>query len=216
MMAPDDANRPKVSRKLDFVGAVTASATHEIKNELAVINEQGQLALEILDMAGQGRQADPQRLAHLLSRVVARVGRADKVVGRLNAFAHSAESHRTACDAAQALELMVSFYKRLAALRRVTLELTPPAGTGGMELPAPPLMVEQAMWAALRSAVEAAPEGGAVEVGLETDGGSLRLRLSGDFVSPPQVPPAELLEPLGAGAQAGPKVLQVDFPLTLS
>ncbi len=214
-MAPADAKGPGASRELDFVGAVTASATHEIKNHLAVINEQSHLALEILEMAGQDRPADPQRLAHLLGRVAARVGGADEVVKRLNTFAHSTESHRATCDAAQALELMVSFYRRLAALKRVSLELTPPAG-GGMELPAPPVAVEQALWAALAAAVEAAPEGGAVELGLEAEGGSLRLRLRGEFASPPSPPPAELLEPLAAEAQAGPEALELAFPLTSS
>ena len=47
---------------LDFCARVTASATHEIKNELAVINEQSRLIQELLAMAGQGKEPSLERL----------------------------------------------------------------------------------------------------------------------------------------------------------
>ena len=70
-----------------FIGEVSASSTHEINNELAVINEQSRLTAELLALGRLGHEVDPAELEHLVNRVIARVERADKLVQRMNAFA---------------------------------------------------------------------------------------------------------------------------------
>ncbi|RJX30539.1 MAG: hypothetical protein C4525_12480 [Desulfarculus sp.] len=206
--------REQEGRALDFFGAVTASATHEIKNELAVINEQSHLMLEMLQMAAQGRQPDPQRLADLTGRIIARVGQADQVVRRLNTFAHSAEKQRDRCLVAPALELIVRCYVRLAALKGVSLELAPLAGRETLEIKAPPILLEQALWAALQAAVAAAASGSRLQVGLEQAGGVLRLRLAGELTAPPAALPDQVLAPLGATARAEDGALVLEIPLS--
>ena len=184
---------------LAFVGAVTASATHEIKNELAVINEQGSLIQELLQMAARGREVDPARLEALIGRVLARVARADGVVKRLNAFAHSADLERQETDPAQILELIGKLFGRLAGLRGLTLELTPPPT--GLVLPALPVLFEQAAWACLRGVADVATKGSTLRLGLMVEGGAALLRLEGELAQPPALPPAPLLAALEAEAQ---------------
>lgn len=205
--------RDQEGRALDFFGAVTASATHEIKNELAVINEHSHLMLEMLQMAAQGREPDPQRLQELTSRVIARVGQADQVVKRLNTFAHSAEKQRDRCQVGPALELMVRCYLRLAALRNVRLELEPLANGEDLAIKAPPIQVEQALWAALQATVGAAASGSLIRASLSRAGEAVSLRLAGELSQPPAEPPAELLAPLGATARAEAGALVLDMPL---
>lgn len=210
-MASQRAEQAQAGRELDFFGAVTASATHEIKNHLAVINEQSNLILEILDMTHQGHPPDLEHLQDLSNRVVARVAQADQVVRRLNAFAHSAEAKRDRSELSQALELMVLFYGRLAALKGVTLEREPGPASEGVQIKARPIVLQQVIWAALQSVVAAA-RGGRVRVGVEVRENSIHLRLAGELDSAPQAPPAELLAPLAAHARAEENALHLEIP----
>ncbi len=204
--------RSAIGRELDFVGRVTASATHEIKNELAVINEQSRLVLEFLEMAAKGKEISLERLHELVSRVVVRVGQADQVVKRLNTFAHSTELERSACEAVAVVQLMVQMFARLAGLKRVGLELEP-GHPAAVELPAAPLVVEQAVWAALGAALEAAASGSSLKLSLAPAGGALRLSIRGEMSAAPALPAAELLGPLGAKATAEAGALYLEIPL---
>ncbi|MBU1274625.1 MAG: hypothetical protein KJ720_04555 [Proteobacteria bacterium] len=199
-------------RELDFVGRVTASATHEIKNELAVINEQSRLVLEFLEMAASGKEISLERLHGLISRVVARVGQADAVVKRLNVFAHSTELERTACEAVSLLELMVQMFGRMAGLKRVSLELSQ-EHPAAVELTATPLQYEQVLWSCMSAALAAAQPSSILRLHLERDDEILRLSLKGEMTGPPQAPPAELLDLLGASVLAGPGSLNLEIPL---
>lgn len=204
--------RELMSEVLAFFGAVTASATHEIKNELAVINEQGSLIQELLQLADQGRQVDPARLQELIGRVLARVGQADQAVKRLNAFAHGADLDREATDPAQALELMARMHGRLAGLKGIALEVAPVAA--GQSLPLRPLLFQQATWACLQGVVAAAQKGGTVRLEFEVRGEMARLVVSGDLERPPTAPAGELMAALGAKVEASAdRGLQLDLPL---
>lgn len=205
-------DRSATGRELDFVGRVTASATHEIKNELAVINEQSRLVLEFLEMAARGKEISLERLHELITRVVARVGQADAVVKRLNTFAHSTEMERTACEAVGLLELMVQMFGRMAGLKRVGLEVSE-GHPAAIELMATPLQLEQVLWSAMSAALAAAQPSSTLRLSLERGDGALRLSIKGEMTGPPQAPPAELLEPLRASASADTETLRLEIPL---
>jgi len=181
---------------LDFLAQVTANATHEIKNELAVMNEQSHLLQEFLEMAGKGRPVDPERLQNLVSRVIARVGQADEVVKRLNAFAHSADLKPGGLRAEGVLPLMLDMFARRASLAGVTLEMA----SGSVSLPAKVdlFLLEAAMWFCLVEASEAAPKGSLIRAGLDNEAEGLVFWLKGDFAKEPAAPSAVLLEALGA------------------
>lgn len=191
------ADEQRLGQALEFISKVTASATHEIKNELAVINEQSRLVQEMLAMAAR-REPDPARLEELMGRVVARVDRADQAVRRLNAFAHSAEDDRRSVDAAQALALTVRLFQRTASQLGAAVEAgedLPP-----VEAPVRPIWLEMALWAALEAACRAAGQGGGVRVDAAKDSGELVIGLRGQMAQPPEAPPAQVLEPAGATA----------------
>ncbi len=178
-----------------FSGAVTASATHEIKNELAVINEQSGLIKELLMLAAQGREVDPSRLESLISRVIVRIGQADVVIKRLNTFAHSGDLDRDLTNVADSVALVVEFYKRLASIKGLTLELGQmPEALG---LAHPPMLFQQAVWACLAGAAEAAEKGGAVVITAAAVNGQTEIKFSANYTQTPQGPSQELLEALG-------------------
>lgn len=179
-----------------FSGAVTASATHEIKNELAVINEQSGLIKELLMMAAQGREVDPSRLENLISRVIVRIGQADTVIKRLNTFAHSGDADRDQTNVADSVSLVVEFYKRLASIKGLELELGEfPQGLG---LAKPPMLFQQALWSCLDGAAQAAEKGTTLKISASAQG----VVFSGSFQQTPQGPSEDLLEALGCRLSA--------------
>ncbi|MCF8032535.1 MAG: hypothetical protein K9K66_08490 [Desulfarculaceae bacterium] len=197
-----DHNQDQLRRlSLDFLAQVTANATHEIKNELAVMNEQSHLLQEFLEMAAKGRQVDPERLHTLVERIIARVGQADEVVKRLNAFAHSADLKPGALRADGLLPLTLEMFARRASLLGVSVE----AEGGDVELPTgvDMFLLEAAMWYCLVNASEAAGKGQVLKAGLEKGPEGLVFWLKGDFAQEPAPPEAAILESLGASFSAG-------------
>ncbi len=134
-------------RELAFFGRITASVTHEIKNELAVMNEQSRLIQELLQMARQGGALDPARLEELIGRVIVRIERADQVVRLLNTFAHSADQPQRRVEAGRVLELMTALGRRPARLKGVDLTLQAPEQE--VSLTTSPFLLEEAWFCCL-------------------------------------------------------------------
>ncbi|MCF8042429.1 MAG: hypothetical protein K9K65_00445 [Desulfarculaceae bacterium] len=193
----------------ELFGQVTRNATHEIKNELAVINEQSHLISEMLEMAAKGREPDPDRLHQLIGRVIERVSRADQAVRRLNAFAHSAEETGPLCDAVKCATLMCAIFARQAALHDVTLELnTPESLSVGLAT----LDCERLVWRSLATVVEAAVRGSVLRLSLESSGSGALLRLDAQMERAINPLPGQLLEELGVSRREGGAALELELP----
>lgn len=176
---------------LEFMGKVTASSTHEIKNQLAVINEQSRLLQEMLIMARQGKEVDPDRLEQLIGRVVARVEQADQAVRRLNAFAHSADADRTSADPVQTIAALLRIFERIASLKEISLNFDSEQNCG--EISQRPIYLEQAVWICLESMVGQAGKQSELRIGLHREKDVLQVLFR---LNPPvelQVPEEKLL-----------------------
>ena len=106
-----------------FFGKMSASLTHEIKNALAILNENAGLLEDLTLFAGQGRPIDPARLQTMAVKMKHQVQRADELVKRMNRFAHSADMAVQTVNIGDALELIVALARRPATLAEATLEL---------------------------------------------------------------------------------------------
>jgi C4-dicarboxylate-specific signal transduction histidine kinase len=188
-----------LARTLDFFGRVTASATHEIKNELAVMNEQSRLVQEMLALGRQGREADPRRLEELIGRVVARLERADEAVRRLNQFAHSADLDRGRADAGQALAVVAALFGRIADRHGVGLAVEERGAAA--EADCRPILLEQALWGCLEAVAAAAQPGAEVAAAVERGERGPAVSFRAALARPVEPPPAAVLEPLGARAE---------------
>lgn len=199
---------------LDFFGRVTADATHDIKNELAVMNEQSRLLQEMLVMAGQGRQLRPGHLEELAGRLIARLEQANQAVRRLNAFSHSADlDHSGQAEMNKALDVMIPLYQSTAARHRVSLSLakeTPPDTLVTGSLP----LVCMAIWACLESVCSSAGPGADVVVRLRGGEGCAAVCFEAQPAAHPSVPPPAVLQPAGAWAAIGDHGgLELSLPL---
>jgi C4-dicarboxylate-specific signal transduction histidine kinase len=191
--------------ELQFFGTVTASVSHELKNVLAIVNENAGLIEDLLAFADQGRALDPARVLKAAQAIKAQIRRGDAIIKSLNRFSHSVDQPVAAIDVDQALELVVGLTARMAAMRGVAVTLAPP--TDGIMVKTGPFAFQQLMWRCLDRAIAcAASQGAAIDIAVETQAApGACIRLKGPAGSGPDLlaDPKDhaLLEAAGAEVQ---------------
>ena len=111
---------------LQFFGRISASISHELKNVLAIINENAGLLEDFAFMADRGKPIDPERLKSMAAAVQKQVSRADLILKNMNRFAHSSDESVTDVDLGQLLELVIALTDRFAAMQQVKVALQLP------------------------------------------------------------------------------------------
>jgi len=108
-----------------FFGRISASVSHELKNVLAVINEQAGLLEDLVCLAGQGMLLDPQRLATTAGCLLKQVRRGDAILCHLNRFAHTTDTPCQQVSLGETVALAAALGQRQAAMHQVALATTP-------------------------------------------------------------------------------------------
>lgn len=177
---------------LQFFGKMTASISHEIKNALAIINENAGLLADFAHMAGKGRPVSPERLEALAGTIMKQIRRTDGIIKNMNRLAHSVDEPAKSLDLGDALEFVAALSERFATMRGACLEQNPPPRP--VVITANPFFLKTLVWLCLDFAMDAA--GGGKTVGLmaeETENGA-RIRftkLEGLAKAPMDTFPAE-------------------------
>ena len=114
---------------LQFYGKMSASISHEIKNVLAIINENAGLLEDLALMAEKGKTVDMQRFKTVAGKIRRQVARADDIVKNLNRFAHSADDFKGDVDLNDALRFVVTLSNRLFDMKGVRVEQAPVEGS---------------------------------------------------------------------------------------
>jgi signal transduction histidine kinase len=160
---------------LEFFGKVSASLSHDIKNVLAVINENAGLLQDICLMAEKGKPFDPSRLKRLAQDVKEQVQRGDGILTGLNRFAHSMDRASAEVDLLAILDLLAALAQRTAGMRGVRLEVNRSAG---------PVMVATSafrllnlLWLSLEHAMTSAGPARTIELAAEHAASRACLRL---------------------------------------
>jgi signal transduction histidine kinase len=111
---------------LKFFGKISASISHEIKNVMAIINENAGLLEDFTFMADRGKPIDPERLKLMAATVQKQIGRADHILKSMSHLAHSTDETFTDVDLNQILELVIALTDRFAAMQQVKVDLQLP------------------------------------------------------------------------------------------
>jgi signal transduction histidine kinase len=101
---------------------MTASISHEIRNVLAIINEDSGLLEDLTFRADKGIPLDTERLRSLAGKMKAQIKRGDRIIENMNRFAHSVDEALTHVDLKVLLALVHGLAERSASMRLITLE----------------------------------------------------------------------------------------------
>jgi len=160
-----------------FFGKMTASISHEIKNVLAIINENAGLLEDITLMADRGRPIEPERLKTLAQAVMKQISRADTIVKNMNRFAHSTDESIKSVDLNDTLELVVVLSNRLASMRG--LELDPKLQKTPVKIRTSPFLLMNFIWLCLDFAMDAAGDRKIVELATQKTETGAQIRFRG-------------------------------------
>lgn len=153
---------------IQFFGKMAASISHEIKNVLAIINENAGLLEDICFMAERGKPIDPARLKRLSGSVKEQVRRADSIMTVMNRFAHSVDEAAVSIDVNEVAQLLVSLSARFVAMRGVVLQVGKPAGP--VAITTFPFALLNLLWLCLDYAMAVVGPGKAIELHAEKTG----------------------------------------------
>jgi len=161
-----DLNLDPVGKEgLRFYGKISASISHEMKNILAVLNENAGLLEDLLFMTKKGASLDIDRIASIAESMKKQIRRGDLIAKNLNTFAHSVDEFNRAVNVFDVLTLVVSLTRRFADMKGVVLNLNPVSDA--IEITTHPFFLEQLLWCCLDMAI--ARPGQDKTIGLEAD-----------------------------------------------
>lgn len=167
---------PEASRAA-FVARLTAGATHEMRNVLAIVKESAGLVQDLLAM---GASAD-DRADAALARIEAQVGRGAELLTSLNRLAHGLDRDEEAVDLGEALAHATVLCRRYARQRDRALDVQ---GGATVMVTANALDVYRALVAGMEWCVSVVPEGGKVVARAELADGVPAVRLAGGPLAP--------------------------------
>jgi len=113
-------------QSLIFNGKVTASVSHDIKNVMAIINENAGLLQDISAMMEEGFVLSPHRLDGIAKKIEIQISRANEIIYRLNRFAHSVDEDIVEFDIYEVTEYMLKIYERIAKSKAMKINLIKP------------------------------------------------------------------------------------------
>jgi C4-dicarboxylate-specific signal transduction histidine kinase len=189
---------------LQFFGKMTSSISHEIKNVLAIVNENAGLLGDLALMADRGTAIQPQRLMDMSRTVMKQVRRADAIVKNMNRLAHSVDESTQAIELNDILEMLVALSEQFASMRDVAVRLK--RNENPVKLRTSAFFLLNLLWLCLDFAMDAANKDKIVELVTQKSDTDIQICFRGlDGLAGPPVrefpaePEKDLCDLLGAG-----------------
>ena len=150
---------------LEFFGRVSASMSHEIKNVLAIINENAGLLEDLVLMVEKGVPLVPERLDRLAGTVRKQILRADGIVKKMNQFAHSIDIAVDRVDLYETACFLTDLCDRMISLKRVSVQVIPPANT--VTVKTHRFFLQNMLWGCIEFIMEAGKPGQEIQIVFE-------------------------------------------------
>ncbi len=103
-----------------FMGKMTATATHEIKNVLAIIRESSGLMQDFLYMLKDEKFEYKERFLKIISNIDDQVTRGDGISTLLNKFAHAPDHETSTENVPEIIDQVIALSARIAKAREVS------------------------------------------------------------------------------------------------
>lgn len=192
-----------------FIAKITASATHELRNVLAIVKESAGLVGDMLEASGRGKPLKHDRVMKSVAKIDAQVNRGAALLTNLNRFAHSLDRATERVDLNVEADQVATLCERLARLEghAVAVEQAEEA----LPVDANALRLHMAFFTTVECCIDRMEKPGTVRLRTSRTGGGPALELIGevDGTAAPSSPRAapgwpileDLLDQLGARAE---------------
>lgn len=204
---------------LQVFGKISAAVSHDLKNVLAIVNENAGLLDDLALRAAKGGEIPLDRLNVATSRMLKQVKRGDAVLKNLNRFAHTTDAPLLQGNVAETVALMVDLAGRQAAMRETVITVAPDAAMISTCL----VYLESFVYLLLRHALEALPRKESVEITVAAEGETVCIRLVNPAGLPliqddvfPGAQEKALMERLKIDLQALPGTVALRLPASLA
>lgn len=196
-------------------GKISAAISHDLKNVLAIVNENAGLLDDLALRAAKGIEIPPERLSTATARILKQVKRGDTVLKNLNRYAHSTDVPLQQVNVAEMVALMVDLAGRQAAMKEVVFTIAP----AEIQVNTCAIYLESLVYLLLRQVIDTLPRREAVEIVVGEEAGMALLSLrngSGLAMLPAASSPGpqeeELLHWLGASLTTAPGSVELRVP----
>ena len=150
---------------LQYFGKMSALISHEIKNVLAIINENAGLLEDYTMMAEKGMPIDSKRLKTASGKIMAQIQRAERIIKNMNKFAHSVDENIRAIDLSEVIDLVVALSTKFVSMHNVKIELNPTLEQ--VNITTSPFFIENLLWRCLNFAVDSIGQGETIGIMVE-------------------------------------------------
>ena len=137
---------------LKFFGKMNASISHEIRNTLAVINENAGLIKDLIMMSEKGHPLDLERISGRVEKVLDQVKRTDRIVDTMNRFAHSVDNSFIKINACEYIDFVIRLSERFANMKGVLIR--PELPSEPIEIATSPFLFENMIYLCLDQAMQ--------------------------------------------------------------
>lgn len=159
-----------------FMGRITASMTHELRNVLAIIKESAGLMEDLIEFG----KADPaqykEKFTRHIGKILSQVDRGTTLAGGLNKFAHAPDSRLVEINMEEFLDHVVALSRRLAQMKLVTLEVQP--ATASIAVVNDPLALHMTIFSAVDGLLQLAPAFKSISFRASQDGEHVHVDLT--------------------------------------
>ena len=177
---------------LQFFSRISASISHEIKNVLAIVNENAGLLEDYSIMAEKGMPLDPDRLKKMASTMIRQVSRGDELTKKMNRLAHTIDDAIAIVELKELIELFMALTDRLTAMRKISVEAK--LSVNPLRIKTSPFFLMDLLWLCLDFAMAASGDIKQIELITEQTKNNVNIRftqLAGLSVSAKQTFPSE-------------------------
>jgi len=169
-----------------FIGALTADATHELNNMLAIIRESAGLIQDLVNMADRKLPSQTETVQRCLNTIEQQIVKGVGLLNSLNRLAHCPDHTAADVVVTEAADQLIRLCSRAAARQHARLSLKE---TGDRPtLSTEPVLFRMLLYTALQICLEALSGPGEITIGFSTADGSVIVDVSASSDDPAERP----------------------------
>lgn len=161
---------------LSFFGVTNRLISHKLKNKLALMSETSGLMNDLMDLWQDSKEVDRARLRSLTESIIEEVGRANAIVGYMNAFAHSVDKVITDVEITQAVGLIIELAQLQTYAKKTKLRFVK---TNAYTVHTSPFFIGNLIYHVLVFALSASGPEEEIRVSVHPDAGGFKISFSG-------------------------------------